>query len=279
MCLFLTPQPVFSARHPRREPEWGQSAAPGESSPPTAWARPDWSVLWGVCVRGYAVFTFSSHAPSPGACLISHVPAGGGRFVCGLAPQWHFQLNQPAAISPCYLLKSARHFAAAQSDPRPTPIPTALWTDRVFCATTEQFKWWLLELPPPAFSYVGTLCARVRPRVLVLICVFVCDVCRQTRDTHNIHIKPAERRATAVQLSGLRNRTAVLPETLSAVQVSLGNLMCTISILTSLWTQTDTTSNSHRREMICHCFHCECSRNYYWKLIFVIIIIIIMLHS
>lgn len=212
--------------------------------------RADVSVWWGACVRGYAVFTFGSPAASSGACLISHVPGSGGRWACGLAPQWHFQLNQAAVISPCWLLKRLRHFAAALSDLR--AMLAALWTN-----TREQFELGLLELPSnssssSAFSFVGTG-ACVRAAALLLSCVFVwcMCVCRQIRGTHNL--RPVGCRAAAVQPSDLRNRTATSPKSLCLMQVSLGNFTCTISIWTSFQTHSDTTSNSRGREPICGC--------------------------
>lgn len=56
-----------------------------------------------------------------------------------------------------------------------------------FCATIERFKLGLPELPPSAFSFVGTLCACVRAAVSVLSCVFVWCVQADQANTEHPH--------------------------------------------------------------------------------------------
>lgn len=119
--LLSGPQFSFFTWAQCRRPERRPSAAGGEFT--------CWILIWifstgGIyvlaCIWRYAVFTFSSQSPvlvctfpplepvSPASTKRSQRRRRGG----GSALQWHFQSDQPAAISSLYLQKSRCHFGA-----------------------------------------------------------------------------------------------------------------------------------------------------------------------
>lgn len=134
--LLSSPQCAFLTGDQLRNSEWWQSAARGEYTPLpfSSYSFTEWPriLIWissgaqlHVCegmqyLHSPVMSCPTLQAPSPGACLISFDFAGGrgGSWVWGSAPQWHFQLDQLAAISPFYLQKSQCHFGAVCLDPR-----------------------------------------------------------------------------------------------------------------------------------------------------------------
>lgn len=247
-CFVSCPQRAVFARDPCRKWEWEQSAALGESSLPTALPRADVGVLWGACVRGYAAFTLGSHAASWG---LSDQP---GSWQWGEVSLWFSSavtlsiesagcnfslLRAEISASLCCCSLGATSDAGSSLNDSSCSLNEDYWSCLLLLCH-------LMGLFVPAWELLCWSSA-----------VCLCDVCRQIRQTQDVHIKPAHCRATAVQPCGLRNRTAIRPKSLCVMQVSLANFTSTISILTSFQTHSDTTSNSRRGELVCRCLSLE----------------------
>lgn len=134
LFLLFSPQRAFLTGDQLRYSEWRPSETCGEYTPLPAvhslhrmTVNLDLNLFWGAvaCMWGYAVFTFTSQNH---VCALGSLPwslshqlrfkGGRGRWVWGLAPRWHFQLDQLAAISAFYLQKSQCHYGTVCQDPR-----------------------------------------------------------------------------------------------------------------------------------------------------------------
>lgn len=124
--LFSYPQCAFFARYSLRNSESRPSAACCEYLPPQL-HRVALNLFWDLCVCSiYVQQSCQVGVPVSLPWSLSDqlwlwtMPDGGEgrRWVCSLAPLWHFQLDQLAAISPFCLLKSQCHSGAVHFDQR-----------------------------------------------------------------------------------------------------------------------------------------------------------------